>query len=385
LWRGIDAATIAPPEAGKEGMEQNLRVDPGDAWSLGQWNEIGGTAPSATVLVVDSDPIGRQLFRGLLKASHYRILEAPGALEALAYLRSEAVDLVISDSVLRELSGIDLCRKMKSEKQLRLIPILLVSSVHGIEDEIAALESGADEYLVKPVSPMALRTRVRALLRTKNIINSLEEAESILFALARIVDSHDSDTGDHCQRLAHWSELTGAALGLPTAEMLALRQGSFLHDIGKVAIPDSILNKKGPLDAEEWTRMRQHTTIGESICRPMRSLRNALPIIRHHHERWDGSGYPDGLRGEQIPLLARVVQLADIYDAVISRRSYKGACSGAEALDTMQSEVDRGWRDPALFSVFRSVVARATDADDALAVEASVTPLESKIESKTAE
>jgi putative two-component system response regulator len=309
-----------------------------------------------TLLVVDSDPVGRQLLRGVLKAAHYRILEAADVVEAITILRNEAVDLVITDLVLRDLSGLDLCRKLKAEKSTRLIPILLVTSVQAIESEIAGLESGATEFLVKPISPMALRTRIRAMLRTKRVIDSLDEAESILFAMARIVDTRDSDTGDHCERLAELSVRIGSAIGLPAEDLTALRQGGYLHDIGKVATPDSILFKPGPLDKEEWAVMRQHTTVGESICRPMRSLRPVLPIIRHHHERWDGTGYPDGLSGEQIPLLARILQMADIYDALISRRSYKEPSSPDEALELMRQEVDRGWRDPALFSLFLSII-----------------------------
>ncbi|MGD0577622.1 MAG: HD domain-containing phosphohydrolase [Bryobacteraceae bacterium] len=344
---------------------------PLQAWPAFSSREAQPPGAPPTLLIVDSDPVGRQLFRGVLKVAHYRILEAADALGALAILRDTSVDLLITDLVLRDLSGLDLCRKLKADKQTRLIPILVVTSVHAIESEIAGLESGADEFLVKPVSPMALRTRIRAMLRTKHVIDSLEEAESILFALARIVDSRDSDTGDHCQRLADRSVLVGATLGLPAEDLSALRQGGFLHDIGKIAISDTILRKSGPLDSAEWALMRQHTIVGESICRPMRSLLPVLPIIRHHHERWDGSGYPDGLAGEEISLLARIVQLGDIYDAITSRRSYKAPFSSEYALAQLQEEVDRGWRDPALFSVFRSVVLSSGGTDTAIDPEAA--------------
>jgi putative two-component system response regulator len=314
-----------------------------------------------TLLVVDSDPVGRQLFRGVLKAARYRILEAADVVEAIAILRNEKVDLVITDLVLRDLSGLDLCRKLRAERSTRLIPILVVTSVQTIDSEIAGLDSGASEFLVKPISPMALRTRIRAMLRTKHVIDSLDEAESILFAMARIVDTRDSDTGNHCERLAELSVLIGAAMGLPEGDLNALRQGGYLHDIGKVATPDAILFKPGPLSNEEWVIMRQHTTVGESICRPMRSLSPVLPIIRHHHERWDGGGYPDGLCGEQIPLLARILQVADIYDAITSRRSYKPAFGSDEALALMRQEVDRGWRDPALFGLFLNIIKQARE------------------------
>ena len=309
-----------------------------------------------TLLVVDSDPVGRQLFRGVLKAARYRILEAADVSGAMAVLQNEKVDLVVTDLVLRDSSGLDLCRKLRAEKSTRLIPILVMTSVQTLESEIAGLESGASEFLVKPISPMALRTRIRAMLKTKRVVDSLDEAESILFAMARIVDTRDSDTGDHCERLAELSVLIGTAMGLPSDDLTALRQGGYLHDIGKVATPDAILFKPGPLTKEEWAIMREHTTVGESICRPMRSLRPVLPIIRHHHERWDGSGYPDGLSGEQIPLLARILQMADIYDAITSHRSYKPAIDPDRALELMREEVDRGWRDPALFELFLTII-----------------------------
>jgi putative two-component system response regulator len=326
------------------------------AWPAFLSREAAPPGAPPTVLVVDSDPVGRQLFRGVLKAAHYRILEAPDATEALAILRDMTVDLVITDLVLRDLSGLELCRKVKADKRTRLIPILVMTSVHAIESEIAGLDSGADEFLVKPVSPMALRTRIRGMLRTKHVTDSLEETESILFALARIVDERDNVTGDHCQRLADLSVLVGATLGLPVEDLSALRQGGFLHDIGKIAISDTILRKNGPLNSDEWVLMRQHPIVGESICRMMRTLLPVLPIIRSHHERWDGTGYPDGLAGEEIPLLARILQVGDIYDALTSRRTYKAAFTSEYALAQIQIEVDRGWRDPALFSVFRGII-----------------------------
>jgi putative two-component system response regulator len=306
-----------------------------------------------------------------LKAAHYRILEVADAREAVVVLSHTTVDLVITDLVLRDLSGLELCRRLKADKHTRLIPILVVTSVHAIESEIAGLESGADEFLVKPVSPMALRTRIRGMLRTKLVTDSLEEAESILFALARVVDERDSVTGDHCLRLADLSVLVGTTLGLPAEELSALHRGGFLHDIGKISISDTILRKNGPLSSEEWALMRQHPIVGESICRPMRTLLPVLPVIRSHHEHWDGSGYPDGLAGEEIPLLARIVQLGDIYDAITSRRTYKSACTSGYALDQLQIEVDRGWRDPALFSVFRSVILSSARTEIASSPEAA--------------
>ncbi len=180
----------------------------------------------------------------------------------------------------------------------------------------------------------------------------LDETEEIVFALARAVEQRDANTGGHCERLAFISVSLGIALGLDRLSLLALYRGGYLHDVGKVGIPDSILFKPGKLTAGEWETMRSHSVRGVEICRHLKSLCTVLPIIRHHHERWDGSGYPDGLRGDQIPLLARVLQIADIYDALTYERPYKPAYAPSEAMAIMLQETDRGWRDPRIFQLF---------------------------------
>lgn len=315
----------------------------------------------ATILLVDHVDLNRQLIKGILKAGPHRLLEARTQEEAFRILDAEPVDLIIAEWIVsdwsgRPNSGLEFCRKIKSNRRTQIIPILIVTSVQGIENEVAGLESGADEFLVKPLQPAVLRTRIRSMLRQKRIVDSLEEAETILFALAQTIEQRDKETGNHCQRLAALSVALGSALGLPGEDLLALHRGGYLHDIGKIAVPDAILFKNGELTPEEWTIMRSHTWKGEEICRPMRSLRPVLPIIRNHHERWDGSGYPDGLKGEDIPLLARILQLADIFDALTSERSYKAAYSVDEAIAQLRREAELGWRDPELVSVFCEVV-----------------------------
>ncbi|MBL0155817.1 MAG: HD domain-containing protein [Bryobacterales bacterium] len=315
----------------------------------------------ATILLVDSVDINRQLIKGILKFGPYRILEARQPNEAFQLLEQADVDLIIADLVMPEISndmqgGLEFCRRVKANRRTRLVPILILTSVQGNNNVIASLESGADEFLIKPLQPAVFRTRIRTMLRSKRTLDSLEEAETIIFAMAETVEQRDKETGHHCQRLAALSVALGTALGLPEDDLLALYRGGYLHDIGKIAIPDSILFKRGVLNEEEWLVMRSHTLKGEAICRRMRSLAPVLPIIRNHHEKWDGSGYPDGLAGEQIPLLARILQLADIYDALTSRRSYKSAFSADEAVAMLQKEAAMNWRDPELVSVFVEMV-----------------------------
>jgi putative two-component system response regulator len=234
-----------------------------------------------------------------------------------------------------------------------------------VDNEVAGFESGADEFLIKPLRPTLVRTRIRSMLRKKALTDSLEEAETILFALAQSVEHRDRYTGLHCERLASYGITLAQALGLSRREQLALHRGGYLHDIGKIAIPDAILFKRGLLTDSEWQVMRLHTVRGEEICRPMKTLAPVLPIIRSHHERWDGSGYPDGLRGEEIPLLARILQVADIYDALTTARPYKPAFSHHHAIEMMLEEARRGWRDPELVPLFAEVAGRTAEAGEA--------------------
>ena len=318
---------------------------------------------AATILMVDSEDINRRLLKAIFKTTPYKILEAHRASEATALLQSEKIDLVILDLMLPEMSGPELCRWMKARRSTQLIPVLMITNLQGVENEIVGISSGADEFLIKPLHPAVVRTRVRAMLRNKLLIDSLEEAETILLAMAQTVEHRDEYTGKHCQRLAVASVMLGEALGLPSQDLTALYRGGYLHDIGKIGIPDAILFKRGPLTSEEWEVMRSHPVRGEEICRPMRSLAPVLPVIRSHHERWDGSGYPDGLAGEGIPLLARILQVADIYDALTSERPYKQALAPEEAFAVMEEEVRRGWRDPELVPLFASTIQTNPSAD----------------------
>ncbi|HEY6393101.1 MAG TPA: HD domain-containing phosphohydrolase [Bryobacteraceae bacterium] len=346
-----------------------LEVRPSPAFPFLEVEE--NPAQPSVILIVDGEEINRRLLKAIFKTASYRIREARKASEAIELLQAEKIDLVILDLRLPEMSGPELCRWMKASRLTQLIPVLMVTSLQGIENEIAGISSGADEFLFKPLHPAVVRTRVRAMLRNKALIDCLEEAETILFALAQAVEQRDAFTGQHCQRLSVAAVMLGEALGLSNANLTALFRGGYLHDIGKISIPDAILFKQGLLTPDEWDVMRSHPARGEDICRPMKSLRPVLPIIRNHHERWDGSGYPDGLAGEEIPLLARILQVADIYDALITERPYKPALSTQEAFAVMEEEVRRGWRDPELVPLFISTVQTAP-AENLTSLEASL-------------
>ena len=324
------------------------------------------------VLIIDAADSSRRVLRSMLRQEGCVLLEASRAEEALAILEREEVDLIILEMALPETDGVELCARLKADRRTRLVPVLMLTSVPGIEREILCIHSGADDLLAKPLHPQLMRMRVRAMLRHKAALDRLEQAETILFALAQSIEARDRYTHGHCQRLAAFSVALGKALGLRLEDLVALYRGGYLHDIGKVGIPDAILFKPGPLTDEEWEQMRQHPIIGEEICRPMRTLADVLPIIRHHHERWDGSGYPDGLRGESIPLLARILQLSDIYDALITERPYKRALSQAEALAVLEEEARRGWRDAELVAIFRDVCLSGVSVPEPTPISASL-------------
>ncbi len=320
------------------------------------WEDgLAGQDKTCTILIVDSLEINRRLLKAMLKSSNYRFMEAKRATEALAIMEAEKVDLVILDLMIPEMSGPEFCRRVKNNRKTKLVPILMLTSVQGVENEVQGIDSGADEYLTKPLHPAVVRARIRAMLRNKAAVDSLEEAETILFALAQAVESRDQYTAGHCERLANYSVAMGMALGLSRTELLALYRGGFLHDIGKISIPDRILHGLTELTEEEWAIMRTHTIEGERICKPMKSLAPVLPIIRSHHERWDGKGYPDKLAGEEIPLLARIMQTVDIYDALTTARTYKPAMPHDEAVRILLNEAANGWRDPDLVSLFVSL------------------------------
>lgn len=313
------------------------------------------THHETSILIASASAPARRFLKGTLRELGYRFLECDNAIETLDLVSREAISVTVIDSALPGMSGIELCRWLKVNAETRLVPVLVVSSSKSVHDETEAFRAGADDFLAQPLNPMRMRARVASLVRHKNLMDSLESAEAIVFSLAQTVERRDHFTGEHCHRLAVYSIALGKAVGVRPGGLLSLYRGGYLHDIGKIGIPDSILFKPGPLNPSEWEIMRDHPARGEEICRPMKSIAAVLPIIRHHHERWDGSGYPDGLRGEQIPLLARVLQICDIYDALTGVRSYKPALDHDQAIGLIREEARKGWRDPEMVSLFEEV------------------------------
>lgn len=311
---------------------------------------------SGTILVADDQLPNRELLNELLSAQGFKVLMASDGAEALNQIAKESVDLVLLDVMMPHLNGFEVCEKIKSNPDTYLIPVILITALSEKQDRIEGIKAGADDFLTRPVDRTELLARVRSLLKLKQRTDELERAETVLFTLARSIEGKDPYTHGHCERLADYSSTLATHLNLPEEQIVALRRAGVVHDIGKIAIPDSILLKPSKLTPEEWKLMQEHPLVGERICAPLKSFRLVLPVIRHHHEKFNGSGYPDGLAGENIPITARVLQIVDVYDALTTVRPYKPAFSSRDALQTMKEEVAKGWWDPNIFDQFERLV-----------------------------
>lgn len=304
------------------------------------------------VVVVDDSPANVLLLTRQLALDGYTVYTASNGDEALDLIAREQPDVVLMDVMMPRRDGFDACRALKQSPATRLIPVVLVTALKDSKDRVRGLEAGADDFLSKPVNTTELRARVRSLVRLKRYTDDLESAEAVMLTLGETIEARDAYTEGHCQRLAAYAVALGQALGLNRAELLALEYGGFLHDIGKIGVPDALLLKPASLTADERRHMQQHTIIGDRLCGGMRSLGRVRGIVRHHHERLDGSGYPDGLRGDTIPLLAQVIGIVDVYDALTTVRPYKEALSTDRARDELRAEARRGWHREDLVETF---------------------------------
>ena len=313
---------------------------------------------SGKILVVDDDITNLNMLQELLGGEGLQTVTAPDGRRCLEEFSRFNPDLVLLDVDMPFVSGFEVCRRLKGDPETRLTPIILVTALSATEDRVRGIQAGADGFLTKPFDRSELLAHVRSLLSLKAHTDELERAESVLFTLARSIEGKDPYTQGHCERLSDYSVRLGKCIGLPQDKIVALYRGGIVHDIGKVAIPDAILLKPARLTPEEWVIMKEHPAVGERICAPLKSFRLVLPIIRYHHEKLDGSGYPDGLKGQAIPITARVLQIVDVYDALTTARPYKRAFSITKTLQIMQEEVRKSWLDADLLTEFEQILAQ---------------------------
>jgi len=304
------------------------------------------------VLVVDDNPFIASLLRQGLSAEGYAVAVAHDGLAALEQVARATPDLILLDLDMPQLTGDEVCRRLKSDPATRLIPVVMITAMGAAQNKVAAWEYGADEFLTKPFHLVEVVARCRSLLRIKSLIEERDSAEAVVFAFARAVEAKSPYTHGHSERVLRYSLALAGALEVRDEQLDVLRKGALLHDVGKISIPDAILNKPGPLSADEFDVIKQHPGQGAHIVEPLASIRDAVPIIRHHHERLDGAGYPDGLRGEEIPLLVRVLSVCDVYDSLSSERPYRSPIPHPRCLEMLRENALGGGLDPDLVAIF---------------------------------
>lgn len=299
-----------------------------------------------SILIVDDNPAIVELLSSQLKPYKYNLDVAYDGDEALHKVMKNMPDLVLLDLMMPKISGFEICRRIKNNKDTQFIPVVVITALTEQGDKLKAIELGADDFLVKPINRVELITRIKSLLRMKLLHDDLDTSESILFTLASALEAKDFYTRGHSERVAALAARIGSDMGLPAHGIEAIKKGGLLHDIGKIGVKESILLKPGKLTDEEMSHVKSHPARGYDICQPLKSLEPCLPIIRSHHERFDGEGYPDGLEGEGIPFVARITAVADAYDAMTTDRPYRKGMTREQVLAIFQNEIDSGQWDP---------------------------------------
>src|SRR4051794_3326983 len=323
----------------------------------------------ASILVADDDQTSARFLKRLLTRSGHDVAVVHSANEVLDACRRSPPDLVLVDLVEPRGVGFDVCRQLKHGGTTRFVPVVIMTAENDRANRLRGIEAGCDEFLSKPFDSVELHARIQSLVRLKRYTDELESAEAVILGMGATIEARDPNTNGHCQRLAHYATRLGRSLSLDVSDLAALERGGFLHDIGKIAVPDAVLLKDGQLDPHECRVMRKHPIVGDDLCSGLRSLSKVRPIVRHHHERLDGTGYPDGLRNGEVPLLAQIVSVVDVFDALTTERPYRAAQPAEEAFQVLSDEAAKGWRDRALVDAFVNVVTQPAAASAAPNVE----------------
>jgi putative two-component system response regulator len=310
------------------------------------------------ILIVDDNPTNVELLQAQLKSYSYDLITAFDGDSALKKIEENPPDLVLLDLMMPKISGYEVCQKIKSDKKTQFIPVIVITALKELEDKLKAIEMGADDFLMKPFNKVELVTRVKSLLKLKELYDDVDNSESIIFTLAEMLEAKDVYTRGHSERVAKYSVMLARQIGLNEHDQEMIRRGALLHDVGKIGIREIVLNKPEKLSKEELAHIRSHPARGCEICRGLKSLAPVLPIIRHHHERFDGLGYPDGIGGKELNLGPRIVSIADTFDAMTSNRPYRKGILPGEAIKLIEREKLTGQWDPELVDQFIQLVQR---------------------------
>jgi putative two-component system response regulator len=313
-------------------------------------------ARSARILIVDDLTENLEILEGLLEPEGYLLQKASDGQEAVEKALADPPDLILMDVSMPRLTGLEACKRLKEDERTRLVPIVLVTGLTAREDRINGIAAGCDDFLTKPVDAEQLMARTRNLLRTKALVDDLEQAENVLVSLANALEAKDNYTRGHSERVAHYAEALGGAAGLSREDRTNLKRAGLLHDIGKIGIPLEYLEKPGKLTSEEYEIVKLHPKIGYDICTPLRTMAPLLHLIRGHHERLNGTGYPDRLKGDAVPVPLRCLTIADVYDALTSDRAYRRALPRDSALRIIREEAEMGMWDPRLIDLFAATL-----------------------------
>lgn len=314
-------------------------------------------APVNRILVVDDNRTNALLLERVLLGEGHLVDVASDGQEALERILNHPPDLILLDLDMPRIDGFEVCRRVKNDPATRFIPIVIVTAQNAFDAKLKAWELGADDFITKPFQCLEVVARCRSLLRIKKLVEERDSAEAVVFAFARVVEAKSPYTHGHSERVAAYALTLATAAGLPEDQWERLRKGALLHDIGKVSVPDAILDKPETLTTAEFEIMKQHTVQGARIVESLRSVRDAVPMIRWHHERLDGRGYPDGLFGASIPFMVRILAVADVYDSLSSARPYRGAIPHPQCLEILRRDASGGGLDPELVEVFCKTVA----------------------------
>lgn len=306
------------------------------------------------ILLVDDYVDHLELMTVILEQEGYRVVSSSEPKGVAGRIEEWAPDIAILDVMMPGMSGYELCRILKEgcKNKTKFFPVILVTGLAQSEDRITGIEAGADDFFSKPFNPKEIIVKIKSLLRLKRLQDELESTEDVIFTLATALEAKDLYTKGHSERVSAISVHVAAGLGFSEKEVIGIKKAGILHDIGKIGVHENILHKSGGLSDEERGIIRKHPVTGAEICKPLYSIRHILPAIRHHHERWDGGGFPDGLAGYGIPLLGRVISIADTFDAMVSVRPYRAGFPIDRALGIIKNEMNAGQWDPAMASEF---------------------------------